>query len=289
MEEMKFEIPWWGKVCAKLVLSRLPFGYSVWRRLGLFRHGDMDTSEYAIRVFNSHLEKSGLRNQLAGKTVLELGPGDSIASAIIAAAHGARAIIVDEGRFVHENIIPYLDLESALTKKGLSPTDLSGCRDIEEILNRCSAKYMTEGLESLRKIEDATVDLIFSQAVLEHVRRQQFSETMRECRRILRPDGICSHQVDLRDHLARALNNLRFSERVWESEFFAKSGFYTNRIRHRQMLDLFAQVGFTVECSRVRCWDAMPTPRAKLAEEFRVLPDDDLLVSVFDVVLRKKR
>jgi hypothetical protein len=26
------------------------------------------------------------------------------------------------------------------------------------------------------------------------------------------------------------LNNLRFSERIWESEFMAKSGFYTNRI-----------------------------------------------------------
>ncbi len=288
MEEMKFEIPWWGKIGAKLILSRLPFGYSVWRRLGLFRHGDMDTSEYAIRVFNSHLEKSGLRNQLAGKTVLELGPGDSIASAIIAAAHGARAIIVDEGRYVREDITPYLDLQSVLTEKGLSATDLSGCRDIEEILDRCSAIYMTEGLESLRKIEDGTVDLIFSQAVLEHVRKPQFLETIRECRRILRPDGICSHQVDLRDHLAGALNNLRFSERVWESEFFARSGFYTNRIRQRQMLDLFNRAGFTVDCSGVQRWDAMPTPRVKLDDAFRGLPDDDLLVSVFDVVLRKK-
>lgn len=283
---MKFEIPWWGKIGAKLVLSRLPFGYSVWQRLGLFRHGDMDTSEYAIRIFNSHAVKTGMTNQLHGKTVLELGPGDSIASVIIAAAHGAQAFLVDAGQFVRADIAPYLALERVLTENGLPATDLSGCRDIEEILNRCGAKYMTQGLESLRQIKDSSVDMIFSQAVLEHVRRSVFLETMRECRRILRPNGICSHQVDLRDHIGGALNNLRFSEWLWESEFFAKAGFYTNRIQYRKMLDIFVQAGFTVELSGAQRWDSLPTPRNKIAREFSNIPDEELCVSVFDVLLR---
>jgi SAM-dependent methyltransferase len=287
-EAMSIVIPWWGKIGAKLVLARLPLGYAVWRRLGLFRHGEMDASEYAMRVFDSHAERSGLTNRLREKTVLELGPGDSIATAIIAAAHGARAIVVDAGRFVRADRAPYLELQRALTQRGLLPPDLSGCRDIDEILDRCNARYLMKGLESLRLIETGSVDLIFSQAVLEHVRRRDFIETMRECRRILRSDGICSHTVDLRDHLGGALNNLRFGDSIWESEFFARSGFYTNRISYTEMQRLFKQAGFEVDVGGVRRWAVLPTPRSRLAREFRNVPEEELRVSEFDVLLRQK-
>lgn len=283
---MALNIPWWGKIGAKLVLSRLPFGYAVWQRLGLFRHGDMDSSEYATRVFHSHIERSGLNNQLSGKIILELGPGDSISSAIIASAYGARAIIVDAGRFVRNDVAPYIDLERSLAEKGLLHTDLTGCHDIEEILSRCGARYLTDGLESLKKIEDESVDLIFSQAVLEHVRRHDFLETMQECRRILRPGGICSHQVDLRDHLSGGLSNLRFSENIWESTFFAKSGFYTNRIQYSQMLNIFRQAGFQTQVTEVRRWEALPIRRNHLSKEFSSLPENELSISGFDVLLR---
>lgn len=284
---MNTPIPWWIKLSAKLVLSRLPLGYAVWQRLGLFRHGCMDTSEYAIEVFHSHVEKTGSTNRLRGKTILELGPGDSIASAIIAAAHGAHAILVDTGRFVRADIAPYLELGRALNARHLTAPVLSGCQDIDEILARCAARYMTKGVDSLRQIEGGTVDLIFSQAVLEHVRKREFVEAMRECRRVLRPGGICSHQVDLRDHLGGALNNLRFRERTWESEFFATSGFYTNRISYSEMQHLFRQAGFVVDIIGVRRWAALPTPRSRLAKEFKDVPDEELCVSGFDVLLRQ--
>src|SRR3990172_2063726 len=276
---MNTRIPWWIKLGAKLVLSRLPIGYAVWQRLGLFRHGCMDTSEYAIQVFHSHAEKTRGKDQLRGKTVLELWPGDSIASAIIAAAHGAQAILIDTGRFVRADIVPYLELERALVKRGLRPPDLSLCRSIDDILKHCSARYMTRGLVSLRQIEAESVDLIFSQAVLEHVRRRDFLETMRECRRVLRSSGICSHQIDLRDHLRGALNNLRFTERIWESEFFATSGFYTNRISYTEMQNFFKQAGFEVEVTGVCRWAALPTSRNRLAKEFKDVSDEELCVS----------
>lgn len=184
------------------------------------------------------------------------------------------------------DIAPYLELEQALISKGRRPPSLAACRTIDEVLERCGAVYLTDGLTSLKSVAAASVDLIFSQAVLEHVRRHHFLETMRECRRIVKPGGISSHQVDLRDHLGGALNNLRFSERVWESEFFAGSGFYTNRIPFGEMPRLFREAGFAVEVTAVRRWAALPTPRNRLAEEFRGLPDDQLCVSGFEVVLR---
>lgn len=285
---MNARLPWWLKLGAKLVLSRLPLGYAAWQRLGLFRHGCMDSSRYAIQVFEAHTERAGVKSALRGKMILELGPGDSLSSAIIAAAHDAHTILVDSGSFVRADIEPYVELERELARNGLRPPDLYSCLTIEDILDRCNARYMTRGLESLRQIETQAVDLIFSQAVLEHVRLSEFNETMHELRRVLRPDGVCSHRVDLRDHLGGGLNNLRFRESLWESGFFSRSGFYTNRIRYSRMLEFFRSAGFAVEVVGLERWNPLPIRRDRLAREFRALSDEELSISAFDVILRPR-
>jgi SAM-dependent methyltransferase len=157
---------------------------------------------------------------------------------------------------------------------------------VQDVLRASNATYLTRGLQSLREIPTASVDFIWSHAVLEHVRKYEFLETIRECRRILKTGGICSHQVDLRDHLGGALNNLRFSERTWESAFFTKSGFYTNRIPYHRMLALFEQGGFAVEVKAVRRWQELPTPRERMAKEFQEASAEELCVCGFEVVLR---
>jgi SAM-dependent methyltransferase len=285
---MTLRLPWWARIGAKLVLSRLPLSYSLWRKFGLFRHGSMDAPDYALRVFNHHTDKVGLKNDLSGRVLLELGPGDSIATAVIASAHGAKAILVDAGHFVHNDVGPYLELFSVLADTAVNKINVSECGSIDDILDMCRSRYLTDGLESLREIEDESVDLIFSQAVLEHIRKDKFLETMRECSRILKPSGICSHQVDLRDHIGGGLNNLRFSEKYWESPAFTKSGFYTNRIQMHAMISLFSMAGFESAVSNVICWNKLPTPKTSLSSEFRDLSDAELMVSSFDVVLRKK-
>lgn len=279
-------IPWWMKLGAKIALSRLPFGYSVWQRLGLFRHGEMDSPLYAIRVFDDHVARIGCGAELRGKTILELGPGDSIATALIAKAHGARAILVDVGSYVRHDVAPYMRLAVSLVNMGLRLPDLADCNSIEEILSRCDAEYLTGGLDSLRAIESASVDVIFSQAVLEHVRKHEFLETMNECRRVIRRGGRCSHQVDLRDHFNGALNNLRFSEKTWESEPFVSAGFYTNRLRFSDIAGSIEMAGFEIQHIDIRRWRNLPTDRHKLAPEFRNVADEELLISDFDIVLR---
>jgi SAM-dependent methyltransferase len=132
---------------------------------------------------------------------------------------------------------------------------------IETILAVCRATYGTSGLTSLRAIPDKSVDFVWSHTVLQHVRRAEFLETMRELRRVLRADGISSHWVDLQDCLGGALNNLRFRESVWESPFVAKCGFYTNRIRYSEMLALFKEAGFEPEVVHLTRWDRLPTSR----------------------------
>ena len=279
-------IPWWGKIGAKIILSRLPVGYGFWQRLGLFRHGDMDQSDYALDVFESHLSRADMKGCLPGKTVLELGPGDSLATAVIVAAHGGRAVLVDTGAYARKDVSAYRGLAQKLRQSGLPAPDIDACADVGEMLKLCGASYLSEGLASLRQLPDDSVDFIFSHAVLEHIRKHDFAASMAECRRVLKQDGVFSNQVDLKDHLSAALNNLRFSERTWESPLFVRSGFYTNRIRYSAMLAAFAEAGFRTEKLEAQYWPSLPTARRDLAPEFRDLPDDELRVASFYVLLR---
>jgi SAM-dependent methyltransferase len=279
-------IPWWAKIGAKIVLSRLPLRHGFWQKLGLFRHGDMDSRDYSLRVFQMHMEFAGFAGDLSGKTLMELGPGDGVASAVLAAAHGARSILVDTGAYAGTDPARYVELANYLHGRGLARVPVEGCKTIEELLQACNAQYLTAGLASLRGVPDRSVDLIFSQAVLEHVRRGEFAETMQECRRVLKPGGAFTNHVDLKDHLGGALNNLRFEESVWEGALFSRSGFYTNRIRYSEMLEKFRKAGFAIEWSRPKSWEKLPTPRQSLAVPFRELPDEELRISGFDVLLR---
>ena len=283
-------IPWWAKIGGKIVLSRLPFGYGLWQGLGLFRHGYMDKLEYVKGVFDRHVEAAGLTGTLKGKAILEVGPGDSVATALIVACYGARAVLVDAGAFAVKNADVYKNMAQDLETSGLPvPQAIYQAKSLQDVLATCGAEYLVNGLDSFSKIESGSIDFIFSQAVLEHVRKKEFLDTVRECRRVISPSGIASHRIDLGDHLGGGLNNLRFSERVWESEFFVKSGFYTNRIQYTEMLSLFRAGGFDCEVQKNSCWEFLPIRRSSLTRQFQGLSDDELSVRGFDVLLRPTR
>jgi SAM-dependent methyltransferase len=283
---LKQSLPWWSKMAGKIVLSRLPAGYRAWERVGLFVHGAMDRPEYAWRVVSEHLARAGW-DDLSGRTVVELGPGDSLATAVIARTLGARMVwLVDAGAFARSDLAPYVRLAHLLRTMGFSPPEVEKFPGVAEMLEACSARYETTGLEALRRIADRSVDLVFSQAVLEHVRLREFDRLIGEMRRILTPAGVASHQVDLKDHLAAGLNHLRFSESLWESEFMARSGFYTNRLRPGAIIERFCAAGFRTRVAGIHRWPAVPIRRSALHSSFRALGDDELTISQFDVVAR---
>lgn len=287
MKSRKSWIPWYAKIAAKLVLSRLPVGYSVWSKLNLFVHGAMNSPDYAYGVFRQHFERSHFSRKEVGFVALEVGPGDSLLSAIVAAAHGAsRCYLVDAGAFATEDLTAYREMAGYLRLRNLPAPAMDKISDLAGVLESSNAVYGTQGLRSLRDIPSESVDFIWSQAVLEHIRRHEFLDTMKELRRILRPDGVCSHRVDLKDHLGGALNNMRFPARLWESDWVARSGFYTNRLRYSEMIKLFRQAEFSVEVLATGRWQDVPTPHSFMAKEFHDLSEEDLLVKDFDVLLR---
>lgn len=282
-------LPWQAKLTAKILLRQLPVGYRFWQQLNLFAFGDMQRPEYALSVFARHFERASFTNKGGGFTVLEIGPGDTLFSALIAYAYGsAQCYLLDVDRFARPDLAPYRAMSAELSKRGLPAPDIAGAESLDSLLAICNSHYLVDGVHSLKQLPDQSVDFIYSQAVLEHIRLCNFQGMMNETRRVLRPGGICSHRIDLTDHLGGALNNLRFSAGLWESEFMYRYGTYTNRIRYTEMLKCFEKAGFEIEVCGIDRWQTLPTPRKKFAAEFRSLPESDLLIQGFDVVLRPR-
>jgi SAM-dependent methyltransferase len=247
----------------------------------------MEEPSYAYGVFTRHFSKVQFPRRSTGWIGLELGPGDSLFSALIARSFLASACyLTDAGDFAEKDLQKYRDMAVFLQQKGLPAPQADHLTSIEDVLKTCNSTYGTAGIASLRVIPRASVDFIWSQAVLQSVRRAEFVDYIRELRRVLRDDGICSHLVPLNDLSVGALNHLRFGESVWESDMIARCGFYTNRFRYSEMVAMFQEAGFHVDNVRVNRWNQLPTPRSKLARQFRSLPDEELRVSSFEIVLR---
>jgi ubiquinone/menaquinone biosynthesis C-methylase UbiE len=273
--------PWWLKIAAKVIIKRLPISYRAWRSAGIFQHGEMQNRQYALRIFQNHYERA--RAYLPKPySLLELGPGDSVATGLIAANYGSQQnYLVDVRADASMNIADYRPLMHELA------TDVGSYASVDTMLQATNTTYLTEGLASLRAIPSNCVDLSFSQAVLEHVRLAEFDATLRELFRIQRPGGITSHCVDLRDHLENSLNSLRFTATVWESWLCYSSGFYTNRLRASELVERFCAVGYELLDRRDIRWPQMPITPTKLRPEYRSMPSADLLTHTTYLVFRK--
>ncbi len=278
---------WILKIIVKLVISRLPLPYRFWRSIGIFRHGQADLLGYSTRIYNLHVERAFPDGLPPDSVILELGPGDSILSAILGYASGAKqTYLVDAGEFSRKDVAFYISIANEMSGKGLQVPDLTKVNSFEDVLKACNAQYLTDGVSSLRTIPSDTVDFLWSHSVLEHVRKHELHHMLDEIRRVMKPGALSSHNIDYQDHLEFSLNNLRFSEKIWESSFFVNSGFYTNRVPAVKLHGMFKNSGFEVLKEEFGKWPGLPLKRSLLHNEFRAFADADLLNRTSSVLLR---
>ena len=123
---MKSKVPWWGKIIAKIFLSKVPLKYKVWRKIGFFKHGDMVKPEYAYQVFKKHYDRVSPRpSESKDFTVLELGPGDSLFTAIVAYAFGARqCYLVDTSSYATSDLEAYQEMAKFVSEKAMLAPDI---------------------------------------------------------------------------------------------------------------------------------------------------------------------
>ena len=270
---------WALKIFLKIIFSRLNIPYSFWKKFNIFKHGQMESFEYSRKIFEGHFREMSKVNKIDNPVIMEIGPGDSLFSMIYSRKYSEEKFyFLDVNDFASKDLNLYFKLQKNLEKENYFPKKTKRkIESFDDLLKNYNANYLVSGIESLKKIEDESIDYIFSHSVMEHVRKFELNNLVNEMYRVLKPGGVMSHNINYKDHLDESLNNLRFSESLWESNFFVKSGFYTNRIPAVVMHSHFRENGFKLIEEAYGRWNKLPINRSSLNKEFKKFTDDELM------------
>lgn len=130
-------------------------------------------------------------------------------------------------------------------------------------------------------LDSGSADLIVSSSTLEHYRTPVLGAILEECRRVIAPDGVMSHFIDLGDHYARldpaigVYNFLRYTEARWN--LFNNPLLFQNRLRISDYRALHAAAGFRIVTETIEGEDPLALARVPLARQFQAYPEADLL------------
>jgi SAM-dependent methyltransferase len=303
------------------ILSFMPGGNRMLPRRGT---GGTDSALYCYEVWMKHLaflRASGI-DSVPG-TLAELGPGDSIGVGLAALLSGvnryyaldmlrysnahANEKILDElvalfskraGRpcgswpdytpWLDERLFPSAILTERSLEASLSDERLRRIRkallhpesDSGEIAIRYVVPWTDEGA-----VEAGTVDMIVSQAVLEHV--DDLEGAYRAFARWLKPGGIMSHQISFHSHgLSKRWNGYRaYPEIVW-TLLRGRRPWLLNRQPPSVHIELARSNGFTIlRLDTKRGEDGIA--RSELAARWRQLSDDDL--ACIDIFMQARK
>lgn len=123
----------------------------------------MDRLDVSYQTFTRHFRAAPFATQAKSFVALELGPSGSLLTAPIASAFGAaEVVLVDLTHAPSQILVTCRKVAQYLADRGHDGSRLKGLQSVGELLSRCSARYLTEGLVSLRGVADASVDFLFS-------------------------------------------------------------------------------------------------------------------------------
>jgi len=165
--------------------------------------------------------------------------------------------------------------------------------NIADLLGAAEIEYLAPADAVATGLPPDSVDIVFSNSVLEHVSRETIDGMMRESARLLAPGGVSVHSVNCGDHYAyfdrriTPINYLTYSEREWR--FWNNRLQYQNRLRPSDFVDMAERAGLTVvrELHRPRAELLATLPNLEITAEFRDYPPDQLCSTSVTFVARK--
>ena len=95
------------------------------------------------------------------------------------------------------------------------------------------------------RLPEGSFDFISSSSTMEHIPAVDIPPVLKECRRLLKEDGVMSFLIDYKDHYSYCdeaigpFNFLRYSDSQWE--LYSPSLYYQNRMRHRDYDGIFSR------------------------------------------------
>lgn len=142
-------------------------------------------------------------------------------------------------------------------------------------------------------LADNTVDLVFSNSVLEHVHESVLAAMFAETKRILKPGAATLHSVNCGDHYAyfdRSISQLHYLQfspaqwKLWNNNFQ-----YQNRLRAKEFPRIATEAGLTVELdtSKAREHRLAELERIEVDPMFAGYSKEELAKTNIDFVARK--
>jgi hypothetical protein len=132
-------------------------------------------------------------------------------------------------------------------------------------------------------LEKETVDFICSNNTFEHIPREILIDILAEFKRVLHPEGIMSHFIDMSDHFAHfdpritIYNFLKFSKKTWR--ILDNSIQPQNRLRYRDYLDMYVMTGLRVTREELREGSLKVLEKVNVHPEFSAYSRQELAIS----------
>ena len=219
----------------------------------------------------------------SNSSLLEIGPGINFGAELLLAQDGAKVAVADRFLAPWDSTYHPTFYRSLRDRAGGDP------RPFDAVLAANSYPPEVIGLyaapaETLAGIADASLDLVLSNAVLEHV--YDLKAVCRSLARVTKAGGINSHQVDFRDHghFDRPLEFLLQGRLEGRIKFAHDRGQLGNRKRPSELVRLLRSAGFaTVDVAVDKTADEAYLrdfiPRLRRSRsQYRNWPEEDLRI-----------
>jgi SAM-dependent methyltransferase len=169
-----------------------------------------------------------------------------------------------------------------LTEVQADYASLCNAKTAEELLRAANIEYLAPHDAAGSGLPDSSVDVVFSNSVLEHVPADAILRIMHETRRILRKGGLAIHSVNCGDHYAyfdrniTAANYLIYPQQKWSK--WNNGLLYQNRLRPSDFMDMAEQSGLRIVLNKSKPNPQLLSvlPTLAIAPEFRHYPPEQL-------------
>jgi hypothetical protein len=292
-------------------VASLPPVQRVFKRHSIGTHGTNE-ARYCYSVWLRHLLSAAANGlDTDPKAVAELGPGDSIGIGIASVLTGVERYYAFDV-VAHANTPRNLEIFDGLVElfrarvdipdareyprvgpalndyrfpsQLLSPDRMAAALDPRRLARVRESIQHTDSADSMIQyrapwsttaaVERNSLDLVFSQATLEHV--DGLPEVYRAMYAWLKPGGYMSHQIDFKCHnSAREWNgHWTYSDLMWKL-VRGKDVWLINRLPYSAHVKLMKSSGFRIVAEQIVSRESRIT-RSQLAPRFRLIPERDL-------------
>ena len=270
--------------------------------------GELDVKVDDWRIMVGHLRNAGV--DLQGCRMMEIGSGwyPTLPFCLYLGGVG-RVHTVDLNRHMKAGLTreaadllgKYLELiaqacgashDDVLRRHRLLADRLTGI-DVESATDGV-IQYRAPGDARRTNLPDHSVDVVFSNSVLEHVPGDAIEGMFREAMRILVPGGVMFHSVNCGDHYAYVdrtisqLNYLQYSDNEWEK--WNNDFLYQNRLRAHAFVEMAERAGFALELNTAKPSERRlrELEKVRVHSQFAHLPPEKLCITSIDFIARKK-